>query len=134
MKKSLQFVLLLTVCLFLVASKKNGSFDTSYKVQYFFAAGENTSFKKAYRATSNVFSLDCARVDLGSLGRQFSEFYKSEYSQSSDNYISGACYGPYDSYEEASKKRNSKIADQKYLCNAPDCVVILAQGFRPVCR
>lgn len=134
MKKSIVILFFSTFIIGLVSFNKIDNNLHGKKGGYYFAAGQNTSLNKTYRATSNVFSLDCERVDMSSIGRQFSDFYKSQYSQSSSDFITGACYGPYDSYEEAEKKRNAKISDQKYLCNAPNCTVILAQGFRPACK
>jgi hypothetical protein len=104
------------------------------KERYYFASGQNTSLEKTYRATSNVFSLDCDRPDLSSIGRQFAAFYKAEYSKGSDDYIYASCYGPYESYEEANKERYSTISNQKYLCDPPKCMVTLAQGFKPSCK
>ncbi|MFN5135456.1 MAG: hypothetical protein ACK5DG_09065 [Chitinophagaceae bacterium] len=106
----------------------------SKKERYYYASGQNTSLEKVYKATSNVFSLDCDRPDLLSVGRQFAAYYKAEYSKGSGDYIDASCYGPYDSYDEANQARYREISNQKYLCDAPNCNVTSAQGFKPSCK
>jgi hypothetical protein len=102
--------------------------------RYYYAAGQNTSLQKTYRANSNVFPLDCDRVDKMEIGKQFAAYYKSKFSKDATNYISAYGYGPFDTYEEANKARNKTIEDQNYLCKSPKCVVTIAIGFFPECE
>jgi hypothetical protein len=127
----------LTVCFFVLVSMTpplNSSSPAPKKTRYYFAAGQNTSLEKTYRATSNIFSLDCEYVSLTEVGKQFTRYYKSVLSTGQDDWIDGFGYGPYDTYEQAKKARNSTINDQNYLCNTPKCVVRQAVGFQPACK
>ena len=134
MKTILRFLPIgLVFLIFVSFTKASGSNEKSI-VKYYYATGQNTSLKKTYRSTSNVFSLDCERVDFSTIGGKFSDYYKKEYSQSTTDYITGFCYGPFPTYQEAEKNRQKRIDDQNYLCKSPDCVVTLAQGFTPSCR
>lgn len=104
------------------------------QTKYYYAAGQNASLQKHYKAVSNVFALDCRLPVSSDIGPQFSNFYKAEYSRGADDWVQGYLYGPFDTPEAANKARYAKIADMKQWCASPKCVFTMAVGFRPSCR